>query len=140
MGNEWHGICETVKLFVMDKENEQQIAARLARIMALMCVRNSNLEDIHAGRVPTTQTGDYSDVFVIDADGQRIPWTEVSRIDDNEMRALLRDVVNRLYTFHLNSDNLGLRAEIERWLAVAGKWDEPELEPQMISRGNVASQ
>jgi transposase len=33
---------------------------------------------------------DYSDVIVLDADGRRIPWTEVSRINDIEMRDLMR--------------------------------------------------
>jgi len=44
----------------------------------------------------------------------------------------MRDIVNRLYTFHLKSDDPGLRAEIERWLTVAGKWEEPELDVRMI--------
>ena len=46
---------------------------------------------LHAGPIPVTRTGDYSDVFVVDADGRRTPWTEVSRIDDDEMR----DIVDR---------------------------------------------
>ena len=50
----------------------------LVRTMALTCFRNSKLEDIHAGRTPVTRTGDYSDVTVIDADGRRVPWPEVS--------------------------------------------------------------
>ncbi len=67
----------------MSKNDEERIAARLAKIMAMMCVRNSRLEDLHAGPVPVTHTGDYSDVFVVDADGRRIPWPDVSRIDDD---------------------------------------------------------
>jgi len=74
----------------MSKNDEQRVAVRLAKIMALICVRNSSLEDLHAGQVPTTRTGDYSDVFVVDADGRRIPWPDVSRIDDDEMRALIQ--------------------------------------------------
>lgn len=91
----------------------------------MICVRNSMLEHLHAGQVPITRAGDYSDVFVLDADGQRIPWTEVSRIDDDEMRDLMRQIVNRLYTFHIKADDPGFRDEIERWLPVAEKWDEP---------------
>ena len=56
----------------MDNYSEERIAAKLARIMAMMCVRNTKLEDLHAGRVPITRTGDYSDVFVVDADGRKI--------------------------------------------------------------------
>lgn len=80
----------------------------------MICVRNSHLETLHAGQVPVTKTGDWTDVVVIDAEGNNIPWAEVSRIDDDEMRALMGDVVNRLYTFHLKSDDPTLRAEIER--------------------------
>jgi hypothetical protein len=61
----------------MGKNDEQRVAAHLAKIMAMICVRNSSLEDLHAGQVPTTRTGDYSDVFVVDADGRRIPWPDV---------------------------------------------------------------
>lgn len=56
---------------VMQKEDEKRIAARQAKVMALMCVRNSKLENIHAEIVPVTRTGDYSDVTVLDAGGAR---------------------------------------------------------------------
>lgn len=122
----------------MNDEAEKRIAAQLAKAMAMICVRNSRLEDLHAGQVPVTRTGDWSDVVVIDADGNRIPWAEVSRIDDSEMRALMGDVVNRLYTFHLKPEDSALRAEIERWMAVASRWDEPDLDTRMIGRGSAA--
>lgn len=101
----------------------------------MLCVRNTQLETLHAGLGPTTRTGDYSDVFFVDADGRRIPWSEVSRIDDAEMRQLMQEIVNRLYTFHLCADDPKLRAQIERWMGVWSKWDEPEIDPRMISRG-----
>ena len=85
----------------MNPDDEKRIAAKLAKTMAMFCVRNTHLETIHAGRTPITKTGDYSDVFVVDADGLRIPWMEVSHINEDEMRNLMRDIVNRLYTFHL---------------------------------------
>jgi len=116
----------------MNQNDEQRIAAKLAKTMAMLCVRNTHLESIHAGKVPITRTGDWSDVTVVDADGNRIPWTEVSHINDDEMRDLMRDVVNRLYTFHLCADEPGLQAEIERWMSVASKWDAPEIDPRMI--------
>ena len=115
----------------MNKEAEKRIAAQLAKAMAMICVRNTLLEDLHAGPAPVTRTGDYSDVEVLDTDGNRIPWSEISRINDDEMRDLMRQIVNRLYTFHLSSDDPGLRSEIDRWMSVAGKWDDPELDPGM---------
>jgi hypothetical protein len=117
----------------MDPDDEKRIAAKLAKIMAMLCVRNTQLETLHAGLPPITRTGDYSDVVVLDADGRRIPWTEVSRFDEDEMRALMRDIVNRLYTFHLHADEPKLQATIERWMGVADKWDAPEIDPRMIS-------
>lgn len=112
----------------MNQEDEKRIAAKLAKIMAMMCVRNTSLEDLHAGLVPVTRTGDYSDVVVRDADGREIPWTRISHIDDDHMRALMRQVVNRLYTFHLKTDDPVFRAHVEGWAQVAEKWDEPELD------------
>ena len=120
----------------MSQNAEQRVAARLAKIMAMICVRNSRLEDLHAGQVPTTRTGDYSDVFVVDADGRRIPWPDVSRFNDDEMRALMRDIVNRLYTFHVCADAPGLQAQVARWMAVASRWDEPVIDQRMLGSGS----
>ncbi|MET3790618.1 hypothetical protein [Aquamicrobium terrae] len=123
----------------MNTDAEKRIAAKLAKIMAMLCVRNTHIENIHAGLTPVTHTGDWSDVIVVDADGRRIPWTEVSHITDEDMRELMRQIVNRLYTFHLCADDPKLQAEIEKWMAAAGKWDEPEIDPQMIRRTNYES-
>ncbi|MDD9990159.1 MAG: hypothetical protein OXP75_00005 [Rhodospirillales bacterium] len=91
-------------------ESERQTLSIVAKLMALTCVRNTKLEDIHAGIVPVTRTGDYSDVTVVDADGQRIPWPRVSHFDDDAMRDLMRQVVDRLYTFHAKIDDPQFRA------------------------------
>ena len=117
----------------MNEDDEKRIAAKLARIMAMLCVRNTQLETLHAGLTPVTHTGDYSDVFVEDADGRRIPWSEVSHIDEDELRALMQEIVNRLYTFHICADEPGLRVEIDRWMAAASRWDEPEIDHRMIA-------
>ncbi len=52
----------------MKPADEERIAARLAKLMAMICVRNTGIEELHAGTVPVTHTGDYSDVFITDAD------------------------------------------------------------------------
>ena len=69
----------------MNKEAEKRISAKLAKTMAMLCVRNTHLETIQAGKTPVTTTGDRSDVTVVDTDGNRIPWIEVSHISDDEM-------------------------------------------------------
>jgi hypothetical protein len=71
---------------------------RLAKYVVERCFRNSVLEDLHAGTVPTSKAGDYSDVVVSTAHGE-IPWLRVSRFDDSEMRKLMLDVVQRTYEF-----------------------------------------
>ena len=120
---------------LMNEDDEKRVAARLARIMAMLCVRDTQLETLHAGLGPITRAGDYSDVFVVDADGRRIPWSEVSRFDDAEMRQLMQEITNRLYTFHLEANDPKLQATIERWMGAATRWDEPEIDHRMISRG-----
>lgn len=80
----------------MKEADEERIAARLAKLMAMICVRNTGIEDLHAGTVPVTHTGDFSDVFVTDADGRRLAWTDVSHIDDHAMGVLMRQIVDRL--------------------------------------------
>lgn len=120
----------------MSQNDDQRITASLVKIMAMLCVRNSQLEDLHAGQVPVTHTGDYSDVFVVDADGRRIPWPDVSRFNDDEMRALMRDIVNRLYTFQVCADAPGVQAEIARWMSVTSRWDEPVIDRKMLRGGS----
>ena len=119
----------------MNNDDEKRIAAKLARIMTMLCVRNTQLETLHSGLTPVTRTGDYSDVFVVDADGRRIPWADVSRIDDAEMHQLMRQIVDRLYTFLLKVDDPALRDEIDRWIALAEACDEPGLDTGLVPGG-----
>ena len=111
---------------------DQKLASLLVRTMAITCVRNTMIEDIHAGLEPVTRTGDYSDVTVIDADGRRIPWPDVSHLDDEAMRALMRQVVDRLYTFQVRAEEPGFLDQIGRWMDVASRWDEPKLDESFL--------
>ncbi len=63
---------------------------------------------------PVSHTGDFSDVVVIDANGRRIPWTEVSRVGTEELGDLMRQVVNRLYTFQAKAHDLHFVAMMDR--------------------------
>ena len=75
-----------------------------------MCVRQSRLETLHRGLSPITRTWDYSDVVVVDADGRRIPWPEVSRFDEDEMPELMREIVNKIYTFFVKAEDPDFQA------------------------------
>jgi hypothetical protein len=70
-----------------------------AEIMVAACVRRGYLEKIHSGATPVTRAGDFSDVKVTDAEGREIPWNEVSRISQEEMKSLMTGVVDRIHTF-----------------------------------------
>lgn len=112
----------------MKAEDEERIAANLSKIMAMICIRNTRLEDLHAGLQPVTLTGDYSDVNVVDGTGRTIPWREVSHLDDLQMADLMREVVDRLFTFHMRRDDPSFRDHLDRWMAASSKWDNPLLD------------
>ena len=80
-------------------------AGSLAKLLALMCVENSKLEQYRLGLAPVTRTGDYSDVMVVDADGRHIPWQRVARLDTDEIRETMRDIGDKLYTCLMNFES-----------------------------------
>lgn len=78
--------------------SDPMIIERLAKFMAQQCFRNTELEDLHCGTSPNSKTGDYSDVKVISPFGE-IPWSQLSRLNDEEMKVLMIDVVTKTYAF-----------------------------------------
>ena len=112
------------KIFITDPEMQQ----RLAKHIALRCFRHSILEDLHSGKVPDSKSGDYSDVVVHTPYGE-IPWNDLSRVNDDEMKALIIDVVNQTYHFiqELFDDERGGKLLLK--LAQkdpAPDWDDPK--------------
>ena len=103
---------------------EEAMYASLARSIVLHCMRNTRLEDLHAGIYPDSATGDYTDVKVVSPYGE-IPWNKASRISDAEMRSLMRQCVNRVYTYLLH-------LETSRGFKIDRRWDLPELDPEMM--------
>src|ERR1019366_7784214 len=85
---------DEVCTFIKDPVLQQ----RLAKYMVLQCFRNSMLEDLHSGISPSSASGDYSDVTVSSPYGV-IPWPKVSRLNDEEMKHLMIDVVEKTYRF-----------------------------------------
>jgi ligand-binding SRPBCC domain-containing protein len=85
---------DAIKLFLPEPVLQQ----RLAKLIVLECFRNSALEDLHAGISPDSAAGDYSNVLVNSPYGA-IPWQQVSRFNDEEMKKLMIDVVDRTYQF-----------------------------------------
>src|SRR6266699_4205700 len=106
-----------------------EVLKRLAKYLAQQCFRNTMLEDLHAGIMPDSQTGDYTDVVVRSPYGE-IPWPRLSRLSDEEMKALMIDVVNKTYhaLIVLFDDRLG--GELIKILAQQDflpRWNEPTL-------------
>ena len=106
-----------------------EVLKRLAKYLALLCFRNTILEDLHAGITPNSQIGDYTDVVVRSPYGE-IPWPDLSRLSDEEMKALMIDVVNKTYQamIVLFDDRLG--GELIKILAQRDflpRWNEPTL-------------
>ena len=44
----------------------------------------------------------------------------------------MRQIVDRLYTFHINSDDPQFRDHLDRWLAISGTWDDPKLDEALL--------
>ncbi|GEM_PF-502163 len=106
------------------KPPEAEWAAAFALMLAETGVRNSALEELHMGVSPETAVGDYSDVKVVTPYGE-IPWSQLSRIDDEEMKGLMIQVVDRLYTILSHPDAFTR-------LMGAGRWNRPQLHPGMM--------
>ncbi|OLF77699.1 hypothetical protein AWH62_03220 [Maricaulis sp. W15] len=105
--------------------------AEMAKTLTAMCVRNTEIEDIHAGRYPVTRTGDYSDVRVIDADGNEFSWADASHISDEEMKMLMKGVVNRLYAFLMQCDDPAFDRFIYYHAQFTRGWDDPVVHPSL---------
>ena len=104
----------------------EETARRLAVAMAVLCVRNTSIEDIHAGIAPHSPSGDFSDVKVLTPVGV-IPWPKVSRIRDDEMRELMKQEVDRLYTILLRLDDPVFVERIDQYARrMTRAWDEPK--------------
>ena len=64
-------------------------------------------------------------MIVTDANGREFPWSEVSRISDDEMGELMREIVNRLYSFQLRVGEQEFRDYVDQQLTSTQNWDEP---------------
>jgi len=112
--------------------------SEFAKILTAACVRRGYLEKLHAGITPITKTGDYSDVKVIDAEGREIPWNQVSRIKQDEMKMLITGIVNRIHTFLSRTifcsfaDREFNRALDRAAIPWTKSWDEPKYLPDFL--------
>jgi len=104
-------------------ETERRALARAALALVESCVRNTKIEDWHAGREVVSPAGDFSDVKIVSPAGE-IPYLEASRISDAEMKAWMIEVTNRVFTFLSFPDQ-----PIQ--LGGAARWNTPKLDEKM---------
>jgi hypothetical protein len=103
----------------------EELAKRLALGMAILCVRNTCIEDLHAGIEPSSQAGDFSDVKVVTPYGE-IPWNKLSRIRDDDMRDFMKQVVDRIYTVLLRLDDPEFVGRMDNYARrTTAAWDIP---------------
>ena len=125
---------------IREIQTNEILRKRLAKYIALHCFRNTDvLEDLHSGEVPTSESGDYSDVKVITPYGE-IPWSDLSRFDNSEMKAMMIDVVNHcdqvlaiLFSTPVGDkliEELGRRDLVPHWHDPEWTW-QPDHEPQI---------
>jgi hypothetical protein len=125
---------------IREIQTNEVLRKRVAKYIALYCFRNTDvLEDLHSGEVPISESGDYSDVKVITPD-REIPWSDLSRFDNSEMKAMMIDVVNHcdqvlaiLFSTPIGDrliEELGRRDLVPNWNDPEWSW-ETDREPQI---------
>ena len=114
------------------KDTETSRAALLAKSIAALCVRNSFLEDLHSGITPSSQSGDYSDVKVVTPYGE-IPWHKLSRLSDAEMKRLMMEIVDKIYTFLCRQEEPDFLAAFLRLGSMyTARWNEPQMAEEFV--------
>src|ERR1700676_4465282 len=112
--------------------SDRALASALAKAITALCARNTFLEDLHSGTTPSSQTGDYSDVKVVTPFGE-VPWCNLSRISDAEMKRLMKEIVDKIFTFLCRQ---GDPAFLGGFLRLGGRyavgWDEPQAEEGFV--------
>ncbi|SRR5579884_3146330 len=117
------------------KNTDKALAGQLAKSIAALCVRNTFLEDLHSGTTPSSQSGDYSDVKVVTPFGE-IPWRQFSRLSDAEMKRLMKEIVDKVYTFLCRQEEPEFLAAFLRMGEMySARWDEPRLAENFVLPG-----
>ena len=114
------------------KDTETSPTALLAKSIAVLCVRNTFLEDLHSGTTPSSPSGDYSDVKVVTPYGE-IPWSKLSRLSDEEMKRLMKEIVDKIYTYLCRMEEPDfLEAFLRLGHLYASRWDQPQMEEGFV--------
>jgi hypothetical protein len=96
----------------MTDDSEQRKLAREAKAIVALAFRNGPIEDVHAGRTCPTCMGQPG----------------YSRISDGEMKAIMKNAVNRVHALLRlkTGDPDGYAREIAFGERYTANWDDPE--------------
>ena len=100
-----------VTIYSMESESHRRQAAREAKAIVALAFRNGPIENIHAGSPCPACSGQAG----------------YSRITDVEMKAIMRNAVNKLYALLLlkSSNHDKYESEIRFSERYTANWDEP---------------
>lgn len=114
----------------MNQKLKDEGTKQLAKDIVLHCFRNTELENLHAGTSPSSKKGDYSDVKVVSPYGE-IPWNKLSRLNDEEIKKLMIEVVDKVYSFLIGMGDDKFSKSHKWWIFANQKgienWNEPKL-------------
>jgi hypothetical protein len=108
-----------------ENETERRALQQMTLALVESCFRNSMIEDWHAGQEVVSPAGDFSDVKIVSPAGE-MPYLEASRISQDEIKALMQQVVDAVFTF-LSYPEQPIR------LGGAAQWDKPKLNERMAA-------
>ncbi len=110
---------------------------RLVKTIVVNCVRNTFLESLHTGYWPSTEKGDYSDVKVIHPKGE-FQFNHLSRISDSEMKKLMKEIVNKIYTFYIDWGMLDKPIPFGLgYFQYPDEWDDANVDEELRSIKNM---
>ena len=118
----------------MADDKRTNFLSLFTKALVATCVRNGYLETLHAGIQPASKTGDYSDVKVVTPYGE-IPWRDVSKFDDDQMKILIKDIVDSIHTVLLQeNDSKYLLEFIRSARPYFADWDEPKINAALLKK------
>ncbi len=82
--------------------DERLVAKKMAKALAFLCLNEHFKLPLHNGKNPVSKTGDYTDVFVTDAEGKQTTWCQTCRVSFHERDLIVQDVTKGIYDFLIN--------------------------------------
>ncbi len=82
--------------------DERLIAKKMAKALTFLCLNEHFKQPLHNGSVPVSKTGDYTDVFIVDAEGKQTVWSQTCRVAYHEREQMVENVTKGIYDFLIN--------------------------------------